>query len=458
MDDVHGYVDLAETFEAPAPATAVDGTRLQKFELALKTLGIPLEDSYDFSIYPNANEVNYSSVVQNLSIIDPDSALRQYFELSPNSLSLFKDFFGALLPSSYLEHTQILSTLGQPADSSSLLFRLNQISLQVKSGIERPLTGLRIAIDPGHMGPAAATDPSDGKATTWDDITGKFVKVGNKKVSEGQLNLWTARLIAQELEALGAEVKLTRTKNGTVAPAPENTDLRPHLNQYYYNSLDGWMASYLNFSDDRLVKEIVKSPAVSSIQKPAQQIQQLYISGADLSARTEMINAFNPDITFDVHFDASKSNALQKGTDDIEAYVPGSFRQGETGSRKVRAMATQHLLETRRWHQSVELATEVTQSMSKTLDLPLLSRPSFLSAIKVRDGVYARNLYLTRGSMSGLIVYLECLHYDHVKEHSQLATLDQTKNYKGVVFKYPNRLNQISEGVRTGLLNYFRSL
>jgi N-acetylmuramoyl-L-alanine amidase len=400
--------------------------------------------------------------------IDPDGGLHRYLDLQPHSVSLFKDFFSNILPTDYLEYSQVLREGGASNDSANLISRLRAIAQNVKNGSDRPLTGLKIAIDPGHMGPAPTLDLASGKMSDWDRVTGKFVQVqtkftkagkrfvNNRKVSEGQLNLWTALLTANELEALGAEVRLTRTQDGTVTTETvQNFNSAPFLNQYFYNSLDAWMSDYLHLSDDDLAREIIKAPQAALIKTPTQQVQQLFIAGADLEARAKIIDAFNPDITLDIHFDASRSDALQKSTDDVEAYVPGAFRQSETGSRNVRAMALKHLLEARRWNESVNLATTITGDMAQNLNLPLFKAPAFMTAVKVKDGVYARNLFITRRALSGLVVYLECLHYDHVNEHSKLSVLDGTAQFKGSVFKYPTRLNKISDGIRSGLLKYF---
>jgi N-acetylmuramoyl-L-alanine amidase len=464
MDEMHGYVDPQESYEDRATPTTHDGTRLKKFELALKTLGIPLEGDQDFSGFPAAEELSQEAVMEHLSQIDPKGGLHRYLDLQNDSVSLFKDFFSNILPGTYLEFKQSMRETGPNTDSAPLIARLSAIAGQVRRGDEKPLAGLKIAIDPGHMGTAAVLDVGTGKMSTWDEITGKYVKYSGKKVSEGQLNLWTALLTAKELESLGAEVRLTRVKAGTVSSEDATKfDITPYLNQYYYNSLDDWMGDYLHLSDSDLVKEIVKAPKVKSIVTPVQRVQQLYIAGADLEARSKMIDAYNPDITIDIHFDASKVNQVQRSVDDIEAYVPGTFGESETGSRKVRAMALKHLLEVRRWNESVNLSGFITSSMSETLSLPLMSTPAVymgnsLSAVRVKDGVYARNLYITRRALSSLMVYLECLHYDHVNEYTQLSILDNSGDFHGISFKYPSRLNKISTGIRAGMLNYFRAL
>ncbi|SDU09458.1 N-acetylmuramoyl-L-alanine amidase [Verrucomicrobium sp. GAS474] len=74
----------------------------------------------------------------------------------------------------------------------------------------RPLDGLRIAIDPGHIGGA------------WGQIEDRSIEYeGVGRLQEGDLNLITAAILTKELTALGAVVFPTRT-----TPEPV-TDARP---------------------------------------------------------------------------------------------------------------------------------------------------------------------------------------------------------------------------------------
>src|SRR5262249_40246153 len=67
---------------------------------------------------------------------------------------------------------------------------------------EKPLSGLRIALDPGHLG---------GK---WAKMEERWFQVGNSPpVQEGDLTLRVARLLAPRLRALGAKVSSVRNSS-----------------------------------------------------------------------------------------------------------------------------------------------------------------------------------------------------------------------------------------------------
>ncbi len=446
-DDGYGYQNINELQAFEYNVNQGDATRIEKFEIALDTLGIPHEKAPDFSNFVHAGEVNVNEMKANLPFIDPDLGLSRYLSIFKGNLQLFRDFYKSMISLDYLEYQQTLTTQNPSNDSSTLMQRLQTVATQTQLNQLYPLQGLKVLIDPGHMG-----------GTNWDQFTGKYVSVNGTKVSEGALNLWTSFLVAKKLEKLGATVKLTRDYLGSVSSENPNTfDTTPFINSYFHNSMDGWMSSYLNLPIDQLKRSIKNASEVQKAYTPAQRAQY-FITGLDLEARSLMIDQFNPDITLDIHFDASDTGKLQNVNQSLEAFIPGSFRSSETGGRKSKMMALKHLLEVRRWGQSVELADHVTQSMSTALKIPRLSVPEAFTAKKVRDGVYARNLYIARRAFSSLVIYLECMHYDHVKEHSRLAIKNRSGTYRNISFKYPSRLDTLSTSIENGFLSYFKNM
>lgn len=79
--------------------------------------------------------------------------------------------------------------------------------------VERPLDGIKIALDPGHIG---------GKCAKLEE---RWFQIGdNLPVMEGEMTLLVAQLIKPRLEALGADVDLTRSAN-----APVGRKRSPHF-------------------------------------------------------------------------------------------------------------------------------------------------------------------------------------------------------------------------------------
>jgi hypothetical protein len=210
-------------------------------------------------------------------------------------------------------------------------------------------------------------------------------------------------------------------------------------------------------SDRNFIAAVKAAPETTKAYTDLQK-GQFFIGGEDLEARSRIIDAVNPDIVLDIHFDANQANQLQNVDSSVEAFVPGAVRQDETGSRVTRSYHLKHLLEVRRWNESVNLAASMTGELSRSTGQPLLDRPEFLTSIRVKDGVYARNLYISRRNLRALTVYLECLHYDHVSEFNRLATNTEQGSYHGSFFRYPARLNAVVAGLKTGFLKYFKEM
>ena len=443
------------SYSHPQPiALPPNPVRLQKFDLALQTIGIPLEPTPDYSEFPNQSALIQGDFTKRLPYIDPHSGLKRYLNITEPAVGLFKDFFNVALSKDSLEYLFHFSSNSEPNDNPALINHLTEISEQVKKpNSDKPLSGLKIVIDPGHMG-----------GDEWDYATGKYVQIGGKdgkKVSEGDINLWTAYLAANALEDLGATVILTRDKPGSVSSKTIKTyDPAPFINQYFYDSLDDWMGKYLSLSDADLkstilnakeVKKGLSSNTVTSIERG-----QMFIEGEDLEARSQIVDEQHPDIMIDIHYDAQKLDELQGTNDTIDSFVAGGYLATETGSRKLRSYAMKHMLDVRRWNESVNLASELVQAMSKSEGVSLQKNEGFVTAPKIKDGVYARNLYITARNLSALMVYLECLHYDHTSEFKQMLLVNQTGHYHGTTFLYPKRLEAVAEGIKTGLLNYFK--
>jgi N-acetylmuramoyl-L-alanine amidase len=73
--------------------------------------------------------------------------------------------------------------------------------------VDKPLSGLRIAIDPGHIG------------GLWADMEERSTRYhGSAPVREGDLNLITGRLLKEELVKLGADVFEVRDSTDPVTP------------------------------------------------------------------------------------------------------------------------------------------------------------------------------------------------------------------------------------------------
>jgi N-acetylmuramoyl-L-alanine amidase len=133
-----------------------------------------------------------------------------------------------------------------------------------------PLAGLKIALDPGHLGGSFA------------QMEERWFRIGNAPpVEEGEMTLIVAKLLKRRLEAMGAAVWLTRRKNGATTP------LRP--DQLKNTALGSLQAEHLPVTNDQLKHEA----------------DLLFYRVGEIRNRARLVNRIiRPDLVVCLHFNA----------------------------------------------------------------------------------------------------------------------------------------------------------
>jgi hypothetical protein len=183
---------------------------------------------------------------------------------------------------------------------------------------EKPLKGLRIALDPGHIG------------GEWAKLEQRWFQIGNTTpVAEGELTLTVAKLLSARLQSLGAEVQLARSDLRPVSP------LRP----------EGLMDEAR-----RLLKERGVSPILESYQTPDDPRKEnsvqwesellAYLNG-EIRERARIVNEMiRPDLTLCLHFDAQRWPDPKKPSllrhNQFHLLIPGSYTAEELQWEDVR--------------------------------------------------------------------------------------------------------------------------
>jgi len=136
----------------------------------------------------------------------------------------------------------------------------------------KPLAGLRIAIDPGHLGGRYA------------QMEARWFRIGwSRPVEEGEMTLIVAKLLKERLVQLGAEVWLTRTSNGPT------TSLRPR-------NLGAAAAASLS--------EEGSSLRGGRLEKEA---ERLFYRVGEIRNRAKLVNErIRPDLVICLHFNAEE--------------------------------------------------------------------------------------------------------------------------------------------------------
>lgn len=228
----------------------------------------------------------------------------------------------------------------------------------------KPLDGLNIAIDPGHLG------------GEWAKLEERWLQVGSHPpVCEGDLTLQVAQLLKPRLEALGAFVSLVRDKSEPLTP------LRPE-------SL---------ISDAR---STLSGESPEDLQKLA---ERLFYRTAEIRARAKHVNqTLKPDLVLCLHFNADPwgdpANPKLVERSHLHLLLNGAYTDEEVGLADQRFALLKKLL-SRTHAEEASIGASVADAFAGKSGLPpFLYPPGAPNALLVNGNPYlwARNLLANR--------------------------------------------------------------
>ena len=229
----------------------------------------------------------------------------------------------------------------------------------------KPLAGLKIAIDPGHIGGA------------WAKMEERWLVVGEgAPVCEGDMTLQVAKLLKPKLEALGASISLVRENAEPV------TSIRP--------------AALLTLAREASRPEV--SPA--EIQKSA---ERLFYRTAEIRARADLVNrTLKPDLVLCLHFNAEAwgdpNHPILIDRTHFHIVLNGAYNDDEVLLADQRFALLQKLLQ--RTHQEEALVgATIADTFAQITQLPPYAYPADSKSVLPIDGqpyLWARNLLANR--------------------------------------------------------------
>jgi len=264
------------------------------------------------------------------------------------------------------------------------------------------LRGLRIALDPGHLG------------GEWARMEERWFQIGNNRpVTEGDMVLYVAKLLKSELERRGASVSLTRSSS---KPA---TNLRPE-------KLKGAAAMSL--------RDQGRSVNAASLKSEA---EKLFYRTAEIRSRAKKVNnQLKPDLVLALHFNAESWGNPARPTltavNHLHLLVSGCYSARELEYEDQRYDLMVKLLN-RSYDKEVSISRAVAQSMARATGLPPYTYTSD-TAINVGGSPYiwARNLLANR-LFECPVVYLEpyVMNNQEVHDRVQLGDYRGRRNING---------------------------
>ena len=288
----------------------------------------------------------------------------------------------------------------------------------------KPLNGLKIAIDPGHIGGA------------WAKMEERWFQIGNSEpVTEGDMTLKVAKLLMTRLTALGADVVLTRSKAAPVTPQ------RP---------------GQLRNAAVQSLKDKGESPTADAVTKES---ERLFYRASEIRRRAKLINdSIHPDIVLCLHFNAedwgNEKNPRLVSDNHLHFLVTGAVTRKEIEYEDQRLDMLVKLL-SRSDNEEISLSSSLAGSMARATGLPPYVYQGG-SVVRVNDNPYiwARNLLANR-LITCPVIYVEpyVMNSRLVFARIQAGDYDGKKNFGGVPRSSIYR--EYADGIVTGLVNYY---
>ena len=364
-----------------------------------------------------------------------DHKVKDFVRINETGISIFDGSSSVLeIKLSWVEVnvlSHVISTISEPElkrllidKKDSLQYYLNKDSIKERNS-PHSLKGMKIAIDPGHIGGAYHMGETESRCMTLNIDSTKQIQL-----VEGNLSFFTAMILKHKLDSMGAQVMLTRPDTGVSSLGisffewKEKIKSKTYLDSLRKNNLLSEKA--LHALNEHLADKVLFTDVFSSI---------------DMAARAKKINAFQPDITVIIHYNVNEKNTGWNHTTDkdfVMAFVPGC-----TTSEDLKTLAGRlnflRLLLSPDIENSVKLSSAVAKNISSKLNVPLARKEdaTYLSERCLSTpakGVYSRDLALTR-LIKGPLVYGEPLYQDNVQE-CILLTAQNSERLKLVAEAY----------------------
>lgn len=287
----------------------------------------------------------------------------------------------------------------------------------------KPLDGLHIAIDPGHIG------------GEWAKVEERWLQInGGTPICEGDMTLVVARLLKPRLESLGAKVSLVRNSNEPVTP------LRPD--------------SLVTLAKDS--QGPADSPA--ALMKLA---ERLFYRTAEIRARAKLVNdTIKPDLVLCLHFNADPwgdptTPTLVERT-HLHLLLNGAYTDEEVSLADQRFAMIEKLL-SRSHEEEARVGASVADTFAEASGLPPFLYPSGSpNALPVNGHPYlwARNLLANR-LYDCPVIFMEPYVMNSTIDHPRL----QAGDYEGLREingkSLPSIFREYADALAKGLENHY---
>lgn len=298
----------------------------------------------------------------------------------------------------------------------------------------KPLAGVRIAIDPGHLG------------GDWAKMEGRWFQEGNTQpVTEGDMTLRVAQLLAPQLAALGSEVSLVRNAPGPTTPDRPETFRDAARAELILQGISAPPETYDGPDDPQRTQ---------SVQFHS---ELLFFRAAEIRHRATLINTqIRPDLVLCLHFDADAWSdpraPVFTPNNGLHALINGTYSATELRNDDVRHDMLSKLLD-RTADEEIAACQTVVHTLARRLALPphIYTR-DFARRPGPSPYVWARNLLANRVYRCP-VVFLEpyAMNNREVWERIQAGDYEGEREVAGSIRPsiFREYADAVAEGVRT---------
>lgn len=370
------------------------------------------------------------------TVYSPDGGFWNFATLTDDHVTIYSD-----AAKKTTEFTLYFAASEAAAVARPYLYKTHGVSTEP----QKPLKGLKIALDPGHIG------------GDWAELEGRYFKLNNDPpVLEAKLNLITCKILAERLESDGATI--IWAKHGY----EPTTDERPDsLHREAIAALASPSGSTSGSSDEvfglRADRAHARHPQFSE-HRVDNEAALLFYRVAEIRARAELVNDKHPDLTVCVHYNADDwgdpNHPTLIGSSKLIIFVNGSYEKSELGYDDVRYDMLRKLLDRDAVEEERGCAL-VGKQMLDALGYPPESFAAYF-ARRVTDvpSVYARNLLANR-LYHGPVIYCEGPYMNARDAYYRIIAGDYLGQRTIQGQSVPSVYRQYALSVERGILAYF---
>jgi hypothetical protein len=300
----------------------------------------------------------------------------------------------------------------------------------------QPLAGLNIALDPGHLGGA------------WAQMEERFFQIGESRpVTEGDMTLRVAKMLAPKLRALGAQVSLVRDTTEPVTKDRPETLREAARAELAREGITAPRENYEGMNDPG------RGLTVQA------QSELLFYRISEIRQRAALVNTqAKPDLVVCLHFNAeSWGDPLHPDfvpRNHLHVIVNGCFSAGELHFDDQRLEMVENLL-SGRFPEELAVSAPVANALAAATKLPPYTYTTG-NAIRAADNPYiwARNLLANR-LYRAPVVFLEpyVMNSEVVWERVQAGDYEGEQMIGGKMRR--SIFREYAEAVAEGLRDYY---